>query len=49
VVAELTGRVERVDDSGEVRVILVVSDYGSAWPIESAERCFDADRPSVLW
>jgi hypothetical protein len=40
-VAEPTGRVELVDDSGGVRIVLVARDYGNGWLIESMERCFD--------
>lgn len=40
-VAEPSGRVELVDDSGEVRIVLIARDYGNGWLIESTERCFD--------
>lgn len=40
-VAEPTGRVELVDDDGEVRIVLIARDYGNGWLIESTERCVD--------
>lgn len=40
-VVEPTGRVELVDDEGEVRIVLIARDYGNGWLIESTERCID--------
>ena len=40
-VAKPTGRVELVDDEGEVRIVLIARDDGNGWLIESTERCVD--------
>lgn len=40
-VAGPAGRVELVDDSGEVQIILVARHYGNGWLIESTERCVE--------
>jgi hypothetical protein len=37
-----TGTANLVDESGLVRIVLSVRDYGNGWLVESSERCVDS-------